>query len=173
MYTVLASMVMLYACKNENKKHEDKKLIFPSNMHIYTPFANVDESWININKSTYKIYTLIDASCSSCFSKFKQWNDFQLQIDSLKNVKVVGVCYSKDNFELVKYLFETNEIEKVNFPIFLDINEDFKKLNGSLIKNPLKFSVLTDSNNKILLIGDPINNKNDKELFLRNIRNLI
>jgi hypothetical protein len=69
-------------------------------------------------------------------------------------VPVIFICYSKDNFELVKYLSEN---EKINFPFpyIFDTNDKFSQQNPLFKQGHPYQTVLVNKNNEILIFGDP------------------
>ena len=64
---------------------------------------NQKQLYFSPTKPNFKIYTLIDVSCSTCIISLEKWDKFQLEVKKL-NVAIIPVCYAKDKFELLKYL---------------------------------------------------------------------
>lgn len=175
--SVISSMListLFSSCKGKLKNsYENQEIIVPKQMDTYNPSAG-DTGIISLSDSTgrLKIYTLINASCSSCLLKLKKWGHFQAQISSMKNVSIIPVCFSNDNFELLKFGFENNTLPKV--PLLLILDHDgpgsFRAQNQSLISKSGEFTALTDANNHILLMGNPTENAGDSSKFIEQLQ---
>jgi hypothetical protein len=164
---ILICCMFLFSCKQGNKADTGKLLIIPKHIEIFNPYLpNIPDSTLFSGSKT-KIYTLVNASCSTCLLHLKEWDDFETNINKLKDVQVIVVCESDDNFQLLKYLFESKKMDKILLPIVLDLDNKFISLNVSLLSREGDLTVLTNSNNKILLSGNPIKNKKDKKRYMR------
>jgi hypothetical protein len=60
-------------------------------------------------------------------------------------------------------------VGSVQIPLVLDIDNTFRKENALLIDQHGETTVLTDAHNRILLTGNPIESKEDKEKFFQKI----
>lgn len=145
-----------------------KKLIISDSLELYHPFP----SSIN-NKEVLspklKIYSHIDASCGTCIESLKAWNNLIPEFNR-KNVEVVLICTSDNNFELLKYYFESKEITNFSHPLLLDHNNDYLRQNEFMSKSKNFETVLTDKNDEILLLGNPNFSIKIKELFFNEIK---
>lgn len=163
--------MMLFAfCtpKKQSKNDLEITIAVPERVEIYDPSTgNSNALFLKNKKNRYKIYTLINASCSSCIFKLEKWTDFQSLIPNASDVSIIPVCFSHDNFELLKFAFENNKVKKITLPLVLDSEENgFKKMNEKLVNKYGDFTVLTDANDHVLLQGDPMEDQNDKTKFL-------
>ncbi|HBK72127.1 MAG TPA: hypothetical protein DDZ39_10825 [Flavobacteriaceae bacterium] len=126
---LLLSIFALASCK-EIKKTEQlepvrpiiettlgSKLIIPDSLVAYSPFSNYIYSNEDIEKSEYKIYSKLDASCGTCISRVNLWINIVADFKEVK-VPIVLVCSSNDEFELLKYLCETEKIKGFQYPFF-------------------------------------------------------
>ncbi|PCH54011.1 MAG: hypothetical protein COC22_01080 [Flavobacteriaceae bacterium] len=110
-----------------------------------------------------KIYSHIDASCGTCIESLKVWGNLIPEFNKQK-VKVYLVCSSDDRFDLLKYYFESKEIEGFSYELYFDYNNNY------LIKNEFMFesknfeTVLVDESDTILVIGNPNYSKKVKEM---------
>lgn len=161
--------VFLSSCHQKEENVENKILLLPKKMEIYYP---VGEESVEVTRNpSYKIYVLIDVSCSTCLLKFKLWDDYYKKIREHNSTQLVPVCSSKDNFELLKYWFENDKIYKISVPILLDTENKFKILNRDLFDGVEDIAILTDTANRILLIGNPLEDQQDKKIFLDYLKN--
>ncbi len=166
----------LSGCTNPKPKDtgNELRIIVPGHLEAYNPFlTDTIKSQLVLDDHTkrFKIYSLINVSCSSCLLKLEKWNDLYTKLINPKNVSIVLMCYSKDNFELLKFLFENHKIPKIELPLMLDYEDNFRKQNQSLTNKLGDFTVLTDDNNRVLLTGNPIENKNEMNEFVRAMQN--
>lgn len=181
-YIIVFNALLLVSCIN--KKNTDKefkvqtikqfKIQAPKHIEFYNQYLS-DSLHVKITLDTIKqqrIYTTINVSCASCLQKFAKWDRFHTELGELNNnVAIIPVCYSEDRFESLKYLFENNKLARIKIPLALDVDNSFVKQNLSLWKQHGDFTVLTDSKNNVLLVGDPIGNEKDKNDFIQAIRN--
>jgi hypothetical protein len=166
------------ACKREEVDNEKvklfkniievnlgKKLLIPKDLQPYSPFnQNLTDS-IKLANSSLKLYSLINTSCSTCLEEINKWDSFASKLKKYK-IPVILICKSnKDNFELLKYLCETKKIKKFAYPFFLDINDDYVNKNPFMNASRDFETVLTDKNNSILLIGNPLHKGNGTIVF--------
>ena len=149
----------LMACNPKSKQietHSQKiegTITLPDSLDIYNPFNENNTNNAATTGSTLKIYTFVDTSCPSCLSNINNWNKIALELRK-HQVPIVMICQSEDNFELLKYLCEKKDIAGYPHAFYLDIKDQFFTKNEFLKPLPNMHTVLTDSNNKILLSGD-------------------
>ena len=150
-----------------NKKIE--KFIQPDSLITYKPFAltNLDSS--EIANSRLKIYSFIDASCSTCLERI---NNLKLVASEIKNYKipVILIVQSEDNYELLKYLCEQKNIDKFPYPFYFDVKGQFFVRNKFLSPNRNGHTVLTDKDNNILASGDMTLSKKIEEQYMNIIK---
>lgn len=169
--------IIIISCKKDNNNAEfdrlkqviesnlGQKLIIPDSLEYYKPFANLLNKKELQNKYRYKIYSHIDASCGTCLTSLESWNKLISEFNKRK-IQVVLVCTTDDKFELLKYFFESKQVRNFTHPLFLDHKNDFLKKNKFMNINKNFETVLTDNDNTIVLIGNPIMSKEIKDLYL-------
>lgn len=176
-YSLFLSVLFWCACSNHNNhrtnnkldKGEDIKIIMPENIVVYNPFiTDVRARFKSDRRKEFTIYPLIDVSCATCLLKLGKWDQIQFQ-DSLfnKEVAIIPICYSRDHFEQLKFIFENQKISKIKIPLILD--DSFRTRNRALAKRG-DFTALTDRENHILFTGFPLKDKADKEKLFQLIR---
>lgn len=112
------------------------------------------------------IYT-DSASCSSCaLNKLYLWQDM--------------IDYSLENGEIVKFYFIFNPPSNENirltlrnsmldYPVLLDSLGEFERLNPHLPKNKAMHTFLLDENNNVILVGNPLQNKEIEKMFYKEV----
>lgn len=145
-----------------------KKLIIPDSLELYHPFPNYIETK-EIRNSELKIYSHIDASCGTCIETLKAWGNLIPEFKR-KGIQVILICSSDNRFELLKYYFESKEIENFKHPLFLDHKNNFTEKNNFMLESKNFETVLTDDNDKILLIGNPNFSGGIRELYFKEIK---
>lgn len=184
MYCFIISMFI--SCKREQMENEKvklfkniikvnlgKKLVIPKDLQLYTPFNHNSTDSIKLANSSLKLYSLINSSCSTCLEEINKWDSFASKLKKYK-IPVILICKSdKDNFELLKYLCETNKIKKFSYPFFLDLKDGYVNKNPFMNASGDFETVLTDRDNSILLIGNPLHSEEIKQLYLKEIQKRI
>lgn len=173
-YIIAVNALFLMSCIDKKNTDIDFKIQAPKNIDFYNQYLS-DSLHANITLDTVKqlkLYTTINVSCATCLQKFEKWDRFYAGLGELnKKVAIIPVCYSADKFESLKYLFESKKLPAIKIPLVLDVDNSFVRQNLSLWKKHGDFTVLTDSENNVILIGEPIENEKDKNDFIQAIRN--
>ena len=175
---------IITACKNKDQVEKieslksvvenslGKKLMIPDSLQVYSPFKNYIADSTAVLNSDYKIYSKLNASCGSCISHINLWNDLASEFRKYK-VPIILICDSDDQFELIHYFCESGKIKDFGYPFFLDKKNEFAKINKFMMTDKNFETVLTDKNNTILLMGNPMASKGIKELYLKEIQKRI
>jgi len=166
-------MIINSCNKNHNKKKINsfktiidnnlgKKLNIPDSLVLYKPFPNSNSQFLSNKKM--KIYSHINASCGTCIESLNVWGNLIPEFNKQK-VKVYLICSSDDRFDLLKYYFESKEIEGFSYELYLDYNNDYLTKNEFMFESKNFETVLVDENSKILAIGNPNYSKKIKEIY--------
>lgn len=170
--SALLFIYIFFSCQNSPMREKYKEL---KNSNI--KFSNqlevlyngkdtmINDFWIN----ALKIVIYKDSiSCNECYiESLLQWNDL---IDEYKNLNIRFYFIlhpSSDKYEDIKLLLRTIEF---NYPIIIDYNGYFRKMNPQISDDPNLHTFLLNRNNKVILIGNPLYSDNinmllKKELF--------
>jgi len=147
-----------------------EKLILPDSIQIYKLHTTNIVDSTSIFDSPYKIYSHINVSCGACVMNIDQWSDLIPEFQQYK-VPIILICKSDDNFELIKHLDISEQIQKFPYPLFFDKKDNFIKKN-SFMHDVHEFrTVLTDRSDNILVMGNPLASKMTKKLYLDFIKN--
>jgi hypothetical protein len=108
-----------------------------------------------------RIITYINGDCPECIIKLREWDEFMSINSKNKEVKL-QIMVSSNNF----YFFES-VCEQMHFdrPVVYDTNASF--ISKNILNDAHLHTLLVDSNNMILLIGNPLNNKKLTDLYIR------
>lgn len=163
--------LLFIGCQDKNKEETinsvkewmGKEILFPQNS-IFT-IRGKDTIDFNLNKSEYKIVSYIDtAGCTSCRLKLAEWQRFMNEVDSITSsyTPFIFYLYPKNTKDL---LIEFRR-EAFDYPVCLDETDEFNRLNQLAKSNTLR-TFLLDKENKIVAIGNPIENPNVKKFYLK------
>lgn len=181
-YIQLSIIIIFFlSCNKNNYDKEDlesltkvvkntlgQELSIPDNIYLYKPFSNYKKDSVEIKNSELKIYAEVNVSCGTCIKKIRKWISF-IEESKNSNIPVIIVMNSEDNFKLLKYMINSGDITDFPYPFFLDKDNEFSKIN-EFIKNSDGFkTILTDKNNRIILLGNPLQSEKMKELYIREI----
>ena len=159
----------LYSC-NENKEIT-KQVDYWKGRKIELPSLNLARELENENplKKEIKVLTIIDGGCGICIEELKQWKIFMNKID-LRKVGFIYLCSSGDDLQYFKKIYKDSI--KINYPYFEDIGRKIFKKN-KFSSNKLFQTFLLDSNDKVVLIGNPNESEKMNKIYLREIEKLI
>lgn len=158
------------SCGHDNKNagitSVSERIRVPEGLQVYNSSLDKKEFQPETKSFRFKIFTTINVSCATCILKLEEWKKFEAEINNCTPVLLVPVCTSKDKFEMLKYLIESNKIQNIGFPLLLDSTGSFKKWNKQFEGDN---SVLTDENNVVMLTGKPTETEKDYRLFLNKV----
>ncbi|NMH87591.1 hypothetical protein [Flavivirga algicola] len=177
---IVCMFIIATSCKRKQNKDKEaslkvivensigKTLILPDSLNLYKPFSNYISDSAEMLNSELKIYSHINASCSTCIPNIKLWDSLVPEFNMYK-VPVILICGSDDKFELIKYLCESSQIKSFSYPFFLDKKNKYIKINSFMNESAHFETVLTDKYNTILVLGNPLHSKDIKEVYLKTI----
>lgn len=128
-----------------------KEIILPDSLKG----SQQDSLWRNMLNKDFKILTFIDTNdCTECRLKLYEWKKHIQSIDSFhSNHSFIFIVHAKD-YHLIETIKKKN---KFNYPIIYDYKNKIGSIN-QFPPNPHFQTFLLDRNNKVILIGNPINN---------------
>ena len=172
--TLILIFFFLTSCKESKKESISnlitewigREILYPDNM-TFTLWGKdtIDNA---MDHTPYTIVTYADSiGCINCKLQLANWMNF---IDELKDrvpnkVKIHFVFYPKD-FKEMEVLLRQN---KFNYPVCIDIDDSFNRLNH--LSSIMAFqTLLLDVHNQVIAIGNPIYNPKVKKLYLNIIQ---
>ena len=169
LFGVTCSILILFSCGGSGQHKANRVLeewigrqvVIPNDL-VYTKYGT-DTVEYSQAYTDYKILVYVDTvGCTSCQLQLERWLDW---VDCLKNKSSYSVSYlfdfyPKDTEELVDLL----RFYDFSVPVCIDETDRLNQLN----KFPAggKFhTFLLDRDNKVVLVGSPVNNENIAELY--------
>ncbi len=163
--------LFLFSCRgNENKESHEralvenwigKEIIIPKELH-FSSF--MEDSTVEIPISNYKIVTYVDSvGCLGCKLGLKGWKNFILELKNMElNVPILFYIHPLDMRTLKAVLL----YENFQYPICVDKSNVFAKKNNLTSTQQIN-TFLTNQKNEIIAIGNPIQNRNIKRLYMK------
>jgi hypothetical protein len=162
-----------FSCKNKKQLSEAQKIVtewvgkeikFPDG--VKCSFMGKDTICPGIIKP-YRVLLYVDSiGCSSCKFKLSAWQDLMHDSDSLISNKIDFLFYFQPKKkEDITFLLK---VERFKYPISLDLKNEINRLNHFPSKIEHQCFLL-DSNNKVLMIGNPTLNPKIWELYKQTI----
>ena len=142
---------------------EGREIVFPQNS-IFT-IQGRDTVDFLFQDAPYKILTYVDSvGCLSCKLQLEGWNELIGELESSVSEKVPVVLYF--NTPRYREVMALTRSSRYIQPICIDIPDSLNLLNH--FPSQMSFQTfLLDKDNKVIAIGNPVNNQKIKDLFLR------
>lgn len=171
-----ATWLLMFLCSCQNNHKDEitqivsdwvgKEIRFPEGLPFMVngkdtmDFSGVD--------ALHKIVVYVDSlGCMSCRLNLPLWSDFIHELDSLTDSQVCFLFYLQP--KSVKELNLITRRDSFNYPVCVDIDDNFNKLNH-LPKDDDFRAFLLNEYNRVEVIGNPIHNSKIKELYINVIR---
>ncbi|GHT23628.1 hypothetical protein FACS189430_07200 [Bacteroidia bacterium] len=161
-------------CTYNNNKEKDEYL----NKQIYLPefsaltIINITDSasynsyYSQVKNAQYKIVFFLDsANCLDCDFNIFEWKQ---RIRELFKKNLDVSCIFLLNAEYSNEIMQMIDKSNFKYPLAFENTKYFKQKN-KLFSNSKSATFLLDKDNKIVLIGNPINNEMMWELYLKAI----
>lgn len=158
--------IVFISCIKSNQRKEPSyentlgHFELPTSYYLFK-HKNIDS--LEFELGDINVFTRINASCATCLTKFKQLNDLYQHIQKIRPVSFYVVCHSEDNFELLKFLFESERLTSTDYTLILDQGDINDRAKNILELNE---TIVTDNDLNILFQQDVINDE-------RAIKNLL
>lgn len=167
---ILFLILLLFSCKDSAtdkiarlvEEWEGKEITFPK-QSCYKVIGDTTSQRLKQN-SNYSIVTYVDSmGCMSCKLKLHVWASLIQQLDSITNSSIP-----------VRFFLHTNDLKRMrnvlkqynfNYPVYIDEKDSFNILNQ--FPSEMMFQTfLLDKDNRVVAIGNPVNNSKIKDLYL-------
>lgn len=167
------SCCLLCAC-NSQKKELQEKIEKMQSMVINIPYDRM-ACWTTDsikaispwNKAKLKLVHYVDsATCSSCFLHKVAANELLFRMEKLSNNEFYNIFIVNPD-KKVKKIIELDFIDKKTpQTIFVDSTDVFMGANPNIPSESMYHTFLLDENNKVILVGDPMVNKQIEDMML-------
>ena len=149
-----------FACDSPKKETKNKvseymgdTLYLPTKTEILYKDSLYHKNTPINNQAKLRISTLLWGDCHSCIADLKKWEEFYQFVENKKEVEIMFYLYTSDLKFFRKSLYK-KEIHK--YPLILDIDLKYIDRNKLPFKQKIYQTFLLDSNNKVILVGNPI-----------------
>ncbi len=144
---------------------QEREVIFPRDI-VFTRYGEDTLSY-QIPVSAYKILLYVDSvGCTPCKLQLYKWREFIREVDTLTggSVPVLFIFHPIDRKE-ISFLLRRDGID---IPVYIDINDRTNKINHFPSRQQFQCFLL-DKDNKVVYIGNPVNNIQIKRMYLSRI----
>ena len=145
---------------------EGKEILFPA--HSIFTIQGKDTVDFDFKDAEFKIVSYIDSvGCTGCKLQLHRWKELINEVDSMTggNVPFLFYFHPKDMKEL-RYLTRR---EAFTYPVSFDEKDDFNRLNHFPCEMMFQ-TFLMDKENRVIALGNPVQNPKVKELYLNLIK---
>ena len=162
-------LLVMTSCSGSNKEQRGivaewtgKEIVIPEGLGFQVDNIPVD---YDFDAADFKIVTYVDsAGCTNCRMKLKDWDKV---IDGFKSSPDVDVSFlmivDSDKREEIERLVKDNDF---HHPVSIDSAGLFRKANP-LPSKPEHQTFLLDADNKVIALGNPVQNPKIRELYAR------
>lgn len=170
---LLTTTFLFFSCKEDNKdtiarlvtEWQGKEIVFPKDI-TFTRYV-ADTTDYQMPASDYKVLIYVDSiGCTSCKLQLARWKTLIAHTDSITGGKIPFLFFfhSKD-YKEIRYLLKR---DRFDLPVCIDKNDQLNKLNQ--FPADITFQTfLLNKENKVVVIGNPIQNLAVKELYLKQL----
>lgn len=173
-YWLLLCVVSLFVSCQETDKERlarlvnewmGKEIVFPE--HSVFTVQGKDTVDFSFQEAEYKVVTYIDSvGCTSCKLQLPRWKELIKEVEEQtgKHVPFLFYFHPKD----LRHLRFLTRQDAFTYPVCLDEKDEFNSLNK--FPSDMTFhTFLLNKENKVVLIGNPIQHPKVKELYLKTL----
>jgi hypothetical protein len=165
--------IICFAC-NYSEKEAKKKvsqfmgdtLLLPEISEVLYKDSLYRENLPFNKESKLKITTLLWGDCKSCVVDLEGWDELFQLAQAKQDIEIFFYLYTSD-FSFFKKSTYENKLHK--YPLILDENLNYIDENELPFKNKVYQTFLLNSNNEVILVGNPINNEKLMKLYKEEI----
>jgi len=172
--TSLLIFLVVISC-NQGKKESEKKvsrfigdtLFLPEISEVLYKDSLYHEKLPLNKESKLKITTLFWGDCSSCIADLEGWGELFQLAKSKQEVEILFYLYTADFKFFKKSIYNDKNFHQ--YPLILDKELNYVDRNNLPFNDKIYQTFLLDSNNKVILVGNPIYNKKLMKLYKEEI----
>lgn len=121
------------------------------------------------NAHNHLIVYVDSSECSKCrIEKFARYQDLEYLSKSTGKFDLVFLLSVQKNMQ--NDIFEFLKYCELDYPIYIDNNNDFRRLNPHVPDDLRLHCFYTDSEGHVRLVGDPVENASIRKIFMRFIK---
>ncbi len=164
-------LLVMTSCSGSDKEQRDivaewagKEIVIPGELGFQVGNIPVDYDY-DFDAADFKIVTYVDsAGCTNCRMKLKDWEKVT---DGFKSSPDVDISFlmivDSDKREEIERIVKDNDF---HHPVSIDSAGLFRKANP-LPSKPEHQTFLLDADNKVIALGNPVQNPKIRELYAR------
>jgi hypothetical protein len=177
LHLLMFQLLLFLSCNSNNHKNSQTTknavsnfvsdtIILPKSKKILLKDSLYNKETLLDNKAKLKITTLLWGECHSCIADLNKWKDFYHFIDKKDNIEILFYLYTSD-----LNLFRQNLYKKAirKYPFIIDRKNRYLNKNDLPFKNKVYQTFLLDSNNRVILVGNPIYSEKLMKLYKEEI----
>ena len=169
---IISTALLFISCSNNSEIKKDLEMLQSKSITIPTDIKTLvggkDTVVNSFMESELKLIIYSDSSaCSSCaIQKMYLWDSFIEDAEKYQGRLKFYFLFSPTENDLttVNLALRTNMFD---YPVFIDSAGTFAKENPHLPKKPQLHTFLLDKDNKVILVGNPLNNPKIEEMFYK------
>lgn len=131
-------------------------------------YRNITDTICPPPREGLKLVVYINGECGACAQQLTDWSRFVTEFTKEGDIEVLFYIKAMDSYAIVPHLRRID----FKYPFFIDPKDDLLYLNHISQKTPLLHTFLLDRDNRMVLVGPPLNNPKLMELYKREIRDL-
>ena len=172
--TLIMCVWMLASCEESREEAmlrlvqewNGKEIKFPTRS-VFT-IQGKDTVDFQFQNAEYKVVTYVDSvGCTGCKLQLPRWKELMTEVDSLTGGRVPFLFYfHPKNLKELRFLTRR---EGFTYPVCFDEKDDFNYLNHFPSESMFQ-TFLLDKENRVIALGNPIQNPKVKELYLNLIK---
>lgn len=169
-------VLLFFSCENSDRKKiahlvsywQNREILFPADTSFISYNRQREERKVCLQKGEYMILNYVDSTgCMSCKLQLPEWLEFIYSVDSISHgtVPFVLVFQSKAKEDLIHFFKKSG----FDYPVYIDEKHHFGQLNHFSSDMQLQ-TFLLNKYNKVIAVGNPIQNPQIKELYMNIIQ---
>ena len=178
LFVALLTFFLCSSCENYKMKRDMERLL---NQHISYPtsmqcFEGEKFKYLNLQENHTKIVIWYDSTeCGECrIHNLPTFKNFENYCQNLTCGPDLVFLFSPSHKMISQTLDEASISTKLHdYPIYIDTANQFYKLNPHIPANNLMHSFLLDSEGKVVLVGNPIQNQAMFDLYKKTIEEMM
>ena len=171
--TISFLFLVIISC-NQAKRETEKRvsqfvgdtLTLPEKSNVLYKDSLYQENFPFNKDLKLKISTLLWGDCKSCVAELEKWDTLFNLTQSKQDIGILFYLYTSD-FSLFRKRIYNHNVQQ--YPLILDKEFEYIDNNGLPFKKKVYQTFLLDSNNRVILVGNPIYNKKLMKLYKQEI----
>lgn len=166
-------LALLSSCKSAEEKEVERVVGSRIGSEVVLPegllYRSLADSVCAAPTQGPRVIVYINGECSACSKAFSQWKEMEEAWGEEDRVPIVYYVRTY-SFDTLEWLLRQKGFDAA---FYIDPKSDILYLNGISEKQPLLHTFLVDGDNRMVLVGSPIDNAQMLALYKQQIRKLM